>query len=40
MNPPIPVDFTNVLDESEQFPLDIDLDFRANREMIQPFLHA
>ena len=40
MNPPIPVDFTNVMDESEQLPLDIDLGFRAEREVVQPFLHA
>ena len=34
------MDFTNVVDESEQLPLDIDLGFRAEGEMIQPFLHA
>ncbi len=36
----IPVDFTNVMDESEQFPLDIHFGFRAESEVIQPFLHA
>ena len=40
MNPPIPVDFTNVMNESEQHPLDIDLGFGTEGEMVQPFLHA
>ena len=40
MNPPIPVDFTNVVDESEQLPLHIHLGFRAEGEMIQSLLHA
>lgn len=40
MNPPILVDFTNVMDESEQFPLDIHFGSRAESEVIQPFLHA
>jgi len=40
MNPPISVDFTNVVDESEELPLDIDLGFRTDGEVIQPFLHA
>ena len=40
MNPPISVDFTNVVDESEQLPLDIDLGFRTEGEVIQPFLYA
>jgi len=39
-NPPIPVDFTNIVDESEQLPLDIHLGFRTDGEMVQPFLHA
>ena len=40
MNPPIPLDFTNVMDESEQLPLDIHLGFRTEGEVIQPFLHT
>lgn len=40
MNAPIPVDFTNVMDESEQLPLDIDLGFRTDGEVVQAFLHA
>ena len=39
MNPSIPVDFTNVMDKSEQHPLDIDLGFGAKGEVVQPFLH-
>ena len=40
IDPPIPVDFTNVMDESEQHPLDVNLGFRTEREMVQPFLHT
>ena len=34
------MDFTNIVDESKQLPLDIDLGFRANGEVIQSFLYA
>ena len=40
MHPPVLLDFTNVVDESEELPLHIDFGFRADREMIQPFLDA
>ncbi len=40
MNPSISVDFTNVVDESEQLPLHIHFGFGADGEMIQSFLDA
>ena len=40
MNAPIPVDFTNVVDEREQLPLDIDLGFGAEGKVVQTFLDA
>ena len=40
MNSPIPLDFTNVVDQSEQLPLDIDLGFRTEGKVVQAFLHA
>ena len=40
MNSPIPVDFTNVVDQGKQLPLHIDFGFRANGEVVQSFLDA
>ena len=40
VNTPIPVDFTNVMDQRKQFPLHIDFGFRADGEVIQSFLDA
>ena len=34
------VDFTNIMYQSKQFPLHIDLDFRPYGEVIQALLHA
>ena len=40
MNASIPLDFTHVVDESEQLPLDIDLGFRTDGEVVPAFLDA
>ena len=40
MNSPVVLDFTNVVDESEQLPLDIDLGFRTDCKVVQTFLDA
>ena len=37
---PIMVDFTNIVDQSKQFPLHIHLDFRSQGKAIQAFLHS
>jgi len=39
-NPPVLLDFTNVVDESEQLPLHIYFGFGAEREVVQAFLDA
>ena len=39
-NPPVLLDFTNVVDESEQLPLHIHFGFGAEGEVVQPFLDA
>ena len=40
MNPPISVDFTNVVDQGKQLPLDIHLGFRAQGKVIQALVQA
>jgi hypothetical protein len=40
MNSPVALDFTNVVDESEQLPLDIHFGFGAEGEVVQVFLDA